>query len=46
MLVSGEQQSDSVTHIHTFFSIIGYYRILSKVLCALKQVFVDYIFYI
>ena len=50
--VSGAQQSDSVTHIHisTPFSIlsflIDYYRILSKVPCAIKQVLVGHLFYI
>ena len=44
MLVSGIQKSDSVIHIHIdiyifffrFFSIIGYYKILNKVLCAIQ----------
>ena len=45
MLVSGVQQSDSVTHIHIymyiyifffrFFYLIGYYKILRAVPCAL-----------
>ena len=29
-----------------FFSRIGYYRILSRVPCAIQQVLVDYLFYI
>ena len=32
--VSGVQQSDSVLYIYIFFSIIGYYNILSIVPCA------------
>ena len=42
MLVSGVQQNDSVIHIHIypfffrFFSHIGYYRILSRVPCAIQ----------
>ena len=39
VLVSGAQQSDSVIHIYLFFfrffSIIGYYRILNIVPCAI-----------
>ena len=39
VLVSGVQQSDSIIHIYLyivlrFFSIIGYYKILSTVPCA------------
>ena len=36
MLISGVQQSDSVTHTHThtqFFFIIGYYNVLNIVPC-------------
>ena len=29
-----------------FFSHLGYYRILSRVLCVIQQVLVDYLFYI
>ena len=40
VLVSGLQQSDSVICICTFFfrffSIIGYYKILSRVPCAIQ----------
>ena len=42
MLVSGVQQSDSVIHIGVyiyifrFFSIIGYYKILNIVPCAVQ----------
>ena len=42
VLVSGVQQSDSVIHVHIsifvrFFSHVGYYRILSKVPCAIQK---------
>ena len=52
MLVSGVQQSDSVIHIGVyiyifrFFSLIDYYRILSRVPCAIQYVLVGYLFYI
>ena len=51
VLVSGVQQSDSVTHTHIpiffrFFSLIGYYKILSIVACAIQQILVGYLFYI
>ena len=40
VLVSGVQQSDSVVHIHIslfkFFSHLIYYRILSRVPCAMQ----------
>ena len=40
LLVSGIQQSDSVIHIYLsfirFFSIIGYYKILNIVPCAIQ----------
>ena len=48
MLVSNVQQSNSVIHIHThifffrFFYIIGYYKILSIVPCAIQYVLVVY----
>ena len=29
-----------------FFSHIGYYRVVSRVLCAIQQVLVGYLFYI
>ena len=38
VLVSGVQQSDFIIHISIFFiffSYIGYYRLLSRVLCAI-----------
>ena len=49
VLVSGVQQSDSVLHKHTsiyfrFFSLTGYYKVLSIVLCAIQQIFVGYLF--
>ena len=52
VLVSGVQHSDSVICTHTclffsrFFSIIGYYRVLSRVPCAIQQVLVDYLSYV
>ena len=51
VLVSGVQQNDSVIHMYTylfffrFFSIIGYYKILNVVPCALQSVLVVYLFY-
>ena len=51
MLVSGVQHSDSVIYISIyisffrFFSLIGYYKILSIVPCAIQQVLVVYLFY-
>ena len=47
----GIQQTDSVIHIHIPFlfqilSHIHYYRVLSRVPCAIQYVFVDYLFYI
>ena len=47
VLVSGVQQSESVIHIYivdiypyllffSFFSHIGHYRVLSRVLCAIQ----------
>ena len=49
-LVSGVQQSDSVIHIHVsilfqFFSPFRYYRVFSRVPCAIQQVLVGYLFY-
>ena len=51
VLVSGVQQSDSIIHLYmyilfffTFSSIIGYYKILSIVLCATQQVLVGFIY--
>ena len=36
VLVSGVQQSDSVIYTYTFlFSIIGYYKVLNVVPCAI-----------
>ena len=51
VLVPGVQQSDSFIHINIsiLFQIlfhIGYYRILSRGPCAIKEVLVDYLFYI
>ena len=44
------QQSESVVHIHvsTFFRsfFIGHYRVLSRVLCAMWQVLINYLFFI
>ena len=48
MLVSGVRQSNSVIcniylySFSDFFSIIGYYKILSVVLCAVKKILVFY----
>ena len=55
MLVSGVQRHDSVIYIQKrkiyiflfrFFSLIGYYKILSIVPCAIQQVLVGYLLYI
>ena len=52
VLVSGVQQSDLVIHTHISIlfgdsiSHIGYYKVLSRVPCAIQQVLVDYLFYI
>ena len=48
MLVSGIQQSDSVAYIFffRFFSIIGYYKILNIVPCAIQWALVGYLFYL
>ena len=52
VLVSSVQQSDSVIHMYIyifsfrFFSLIGYYKILSVVPCAIQWVLVGYLFYI
>ena len=51
MLVSAVQQSDSAIHTYIsiffrFFSLIGYYKILSIVPCAIQWVLVVYLFYI
>ena len=48
MLVSGVQ-SDWGIHIHIFFFrvwLIGYHRILSRVICAIQYVLVGYLSYI
>ena len=45
VLASGVQQSESVIHIH-FLSHISYYRLLSRFLLAIQQVFVNCLFYI
>ena len=53
VIVSGVWQSDSVTHthIHSFiyifffiFSPIGYYKVLSRVPCAVQAVLIGYLF--
>ena len=49
MSVSAIQQSESVTHMHIlfiFFPHIGYYRVLSRVPCAIQYVLISYLFYI
>ena len=49
MLVSAIQCSESVTHksiLFRFFSCIDHYRVLSRVLCAIQQVLISYLFYI
>ena len=51
VLVSSIQQSDSVyiyiyMFFFTFFFFIGYFKILSRVPCAIQQVLVGYLFYI
>ena len=47
MLVSGIQQSDQLyVYKYPFFSHIGYHRILSRVLCAIQEALVVYLFYI
>ena len=43
VLVSGVQQTDSYIR---FFSLIGYYKILSVVPCAIPYIFIGYSFYI
>ena len=52
VLVSGVQQSDSVTRVHvsthlflSFFSHFGYYRILSRVPCAIYSRLAIYFLY-
>ena len=49
VLGSGVQQSGSIIYIYTytylFFSFIGYYRILSRVPCAIQWVLADDLFY-
>ena len=42
VLISAVQESDSVIHMHTFFSIMVYHRILNRVPCALQEDFVVY----
>ena len=49
--VSDVQQSEHIIQIHistcfTFFSHIGHYKVLYRVLCAIYQVFISYLFYI
>ena len=50
VLVSGRQHSDSFIQAYLFFfrffSLIGYYKILSIVPCAIQYVFVSYLFYV
>ena len=51
VLVSGVKHSDSVIYIYIyiflfrFFSLIGYYKILSIVPCAIQYTLVGYLFY-
>ena len=51
VLVSGVKHSDSVIYIYIyiflfrFFSLIGYYKILSIVPCAIQYILVGYLFY-
>ena len=45
VLESGVQQCDLVIY-NQFFSIIGYYKMLRIVPCAIQQVLVGYLFYI
>ena len=47
VLISGEEQSESIIHIHKFtlfrfFSHICHYRVLSRVPCAIQQVLLSY----
>ena len=48
VLISGSQQSDSCTHTHVLsiqlFSLIGYYKILSRIPCAVQQFLVGIYF--
>ena len=54
MFFSGIQQSNSDTHTHIrisicfsrFFPIIAYYKILSRVHCAIQEILIAYPFYI
>ena len=48
VFISGIQHSDSVLYVFffRFFSLIGYYKILSRVPCAMQQDLVGYPFYI
>ena len=50
VLASSVQQSESVIHISTFlvrfFFHIGYYRVLSRISCAIQQVLISYLYYI
>ena len=54
MFVSGIQQSNSDAHTHIrisicfsrFFPIIAYYKILSRVHCAIQEILIAYPFYI
>ena len=51
VLISSVQQHDSFTYTYRsiffrFFSFIGYYKILSRVPCAIQQVLLGYLFYI
>ena len=51
LLVSGVQQSDAVIHIHSYlvffklFSLVGYYKILSRVPCAIQKGLAGYCTY-
>lgn len=44
-LVSGIQQRESVVHASVLFSLIGYYRALSRSPCTVQKVLV-HLFYI
>ena len=43
--VSHVQQGFNYTYFFRFFSIIGYYKVLKIVPCAIQQVLVVYLFY-
>ena len=47
VFISGVQNSDSVISLilFRFSSLIGYYKILSGVPCAIQQLLISYLFY-